>query len=369
MHGLVDGITLWATNGLYQQDLQTYSRARLLVSGVLLCWLILIPLLLLLQLLLWGHFEAQRFALLMAFAGMASWAVALLLLNIVGSFILCVHLLVASGIVLIVFAVLKTGGIDSPVLVAIIIPPVLAAIFTHRALALFWAFMASLACFVVLALQQSFISQASLIPQHSHALISAVFMSFACFIVVAVLYIYEALNQQVTQLLDSEREKFSQLAHRDELTGLANRLHFNASLQQLLHQAKEQEKNLALLYIDLDDFKPINDQYGHEVGDQVLKIAAQRMSRCIRDSDILARLGGDEFVIILNDIECQESLSLVADKIQRSLTQPIKVFDFSLSIGASIGSSISSSGAIEAKELLQMADHNMYGEKAAKKRS
>ena len=149
-------------------------------------------------------------------------------------------------------------------------------------------------------------------------------------------------------------------AHHDPLTGLPNRVLFNDRLEHGIEKASRSQRKLALLFIDLDHFKEINDSFGHEVGDQALKAVAEQFQSCIRMSDTLARLGGDEFIVILEDLKRDEDASLLAQKILEITKQPIKVGKHLLQISASIGISLYPSDTINNIHLLQYADIAMY---------
>jgi len=150
------------------------------------------------------------------------------------------------------------------------------------------------------------------------------------------------------------------LAHHDPLTGLVNRHLFNDRLESGLTLARRNKEQLALLFIDLNDFKLINDTLGHEAGDHVLQEVARRLLDAGRGSDTVARLGGDEFMIILNALRDKKAAEGVADKILHRLCQPILVNEKVCSIGACIGISIYPEDGEDAETLLRKADKAMY---------
>lgn len=158
--------------------------------------------------------------------------------------------------------------------------------------------------------------------------------------------------------------ELSHLAHHDHLTSLPNRTLFNDRLQESFKQARRLSTSFALLFIDLDHFKPVNDGYGHEAGDLVLKVISQRMQSALREMDTVARLGGDEFGVLLYDIE-KSDVHCLADKLLRVISGPIPYGDEMLSISASIGIAFYSEKAKDAKELINQADEAMYYAKAA----
>jgi diguanylate cyclase (GGDEF)-like protein/PAS domain S-box-containing protein len=149
-------------------------------------------------------------------------------------------------------------------------------------------------------------------------------------------------------------------AEQDPLTGLANRKVFYDRLEQSLEWAKNNNKLVALLYLDLNDFKLINDTLGHHIGDLVLKTVAQRLQGCLRSSDMVARLGGDEFTVILPGIPRKSDVTRVADKILHTITQNTQIEGHSISITTSIGVSVYPLDTQDLNDLIQKADQAMY---------
>jgi diguanylate cyclase (GGDEF)-like protein/PAS domain S-box-containing protein len=162
-------------------------------------------------------------------------------------------------------------------------------------------------------------------------------------------------------------ERIQRVANHDNLTGLPNRLLFNDRLIQAISLAKRDSRQFALLYLDLDRFKPVNDALGHAAGDELLKKVAGRIRGQVRESDTVARVGGDEFTIILTDVGRREEAEIVAGKISVALARP---FDLghrkkNIDIGASIGIAIYPADGRDADALVRAADAAMYGAKHA----
>jgi diguanylate cyclase (GGDEF)-like protein/PAS domain S-box-containing protein len=155
-------------------------------------------------------------------------------------------------------------------------------------------------------------------------------------------------------------QRIAQLAHYDELTSLPNRNLFYDRLDQAVARAKRYQQKFAILYMDLDGFKQVNDGFGHHAGDSLLGMVAERLVGCARDMDTVARVGGDEFVFILNNVDHQDNATLVADKILESLTRPFTVNGNACLIGCSIGISIFPDDTDYAETLVRMADDAMY---------
>lgn len=150
------------------------------------------------------------------------------------------------------------------------------------------------------------------------------------------------------------------MAHHDALTDLPNRSLFFDRLQQALHLAARHQRKLALMFVDLDHFKPINDTYGHDVGDRVLQEAAQRMSKALRGSDAIGRIGGDEFAVLLSEIDSIRTAFEVLAKIRDAIHLPIQIGDLELQISCSIGVAIYPDHGTDAPSLFRHADLAMY---------
>jgi len=152
----------------------------------------------------------------------------------------------------------------------------------------------------------------------------------------------------------------SHIAHHDPLTGLPNRILLEDRLRQAIAQAGRRNSRVALLFIDLDHFKHINDSLGHHVGDQLLQAAARRMEACLREGDSVARLGGDEFVVCISDVWQNRDAAAVAQKIQDGLSRPFIIEGHSLQVGCSIGIALYPLDGSDVGELMQSADAAMY---------
>lgn len=148
-------------------------------------------------------------------------------------------------------------------------------------------------------------------------------------------------------------------AYQDALTGLPNRRLFFSRLESAISRAERQLSQLAVLYIDLNNFKPVNDQFGHAVGDQVLRQIAQRFNNCFRDTDTLARLGGDEFVALV-DINSQLDAVYITEKVLKSLQAPLELDKRQQVLSASIGIAVFPGDAGDAETLIEQADNAMY---------
>jgi diguanylate cyclase (GGDEF)-like protein/PAS domain S-box-containing protein len=170
---------------------------------------------------------------------------------------------------------------------------------------------------------------------------------------------YISIFYDITYRKQSE-EKLFQLAHFDALTGLCNRHAFMHQLKESIETSSRYEQKMAVLFLDLDGFKAINDQYGHDAGDEVLTATAARLKKIIRKSDTVARMGGDEFTVIIKNVKDIRSLSLLAQKIIDSISQEIKMKDSLVRVTTSIGISIYPDDALDLESVLRHADNAMY---------
>ncbi len=160
-----------------------------------------------------------------------------------------------------------------------------------------------------------------------------------------------------------KQEKIEFLAFHDPLTGLANRTFLKEQLKSFMSLAKRHNKKLAFIFIDLDNFKIINDTFGHENGDKLLIEIASRLKKTIRSSDIVARIGGDEFVIVLNDIKNKNEVEKVLTKLKNVLKTPIKILNNNIEITFSAGVCIYPDDTKDLNEIFQFADIAMYESK------
>jgi diguanylate cyclase (GGDEF)-like protein len=179
-------------------------------------------------------------------------------------------------------------------------------------------------------------------------------------------------TDEISKLIEDKKElllkireqnlKLEELAHHDLLTKLPNRFQFEESLRWNLAYANRRDKQFALLFLDLDDFKDINDNFGHDMGDLLLKEVGNRLRLVLRREDFVARLGGDEFAVILTDLEDVKSASIVANKIIEEVNKPYKIKDKEVVIGISIGISWypASGGDADAESMFKDADIAMY---------
>lgn len=173
------------------------------------------------------------------------------------------------------------------------------------------------------------------------------------------------ISVDITERKQMENQIFN-LAYFDPLTNLPNRRMLMDRLAHALSQAKRYRRSLAIMFLDLDNFKKINDTLGHDVGDELLKVVAVRLNTCIRTGDTVSRQGGDEFIIVLSEITHPDDTALVADKIIKAINDPVRIADSTLNITTSIGIAVYPiNGSDDTLELMNKADKAMYAAKQA----
>lgn len=177
----------------------------------------------------------------------------------------------------------------------------------------------------------------------------------------------ERLRLAVADLHKAE-QAYRGLAYHDPLTGLPNQRLFHDRLGLALKHCSRERTRLAVLYLDVDGFKQVNDSFGHETGDRVLQELANRVCSGVRGEDTVARLGGDEFVVLLPVVQGPEDARHVADKVRAALRMPFDLDGMRLPVSASVGVAVFPDDGVTAEELIRTADAGMYRAKARGKR-
>ncbi len=177
---------------------------------------------------------------------------------------------------------------------------------------------------------------------------------------------YVALFSDITELKEHQQQ-LEQMAHYDALTGIPNRVLLADRLQQAIAQSRRHQRGLALVYLDIDGFKEVNDVHGHETGDQLLVSLAQRLRDTLREGDTLARLGGDEFVAVLTDIDTSSECESILSRMLQAAAMPITVRQHTLQLSASLGVALFPQDGSDPDTLLRHGDQAMYHAKQAGK--
>ena len=172
-------------------------------------------------------------------------------------------------------------------------------------------------------------------------------------------------RERALHIASSMTDELRHMAQHDSLTGLPNRALFNDRLTQELARAKRHDGRFAMAFVDLDRFKSVNDNHGHDVGDHLLRQVATRLSDSFRDSDTVGRIGGDEFVALMADLSDRDTLLALAEKIRHAMRQPFIVNGLELNISCSIGIAVYPEDGSSADALTKSADEAMYSAKEA----
>ncbi len=189
-------------------------------------------------------------------------------------------------------------------------------------------------------------------------------IALAAVLSVAVLIYLHASLMRMMKLMHESEQSLQHIASHDVLTGLPNRRLMMEHIDQAMQRCKRNKKSMALLFLDLNGFKPVNDLYGHKAGDEVLKQVAQRLSEAMRASDRVARFGGDEFVVLVEDIQEKEDVCGIVAKVDEAIFRAFALVEgVQVSISTSIGVAIYPRDAEDMESLLRVADTAMYAAK------
>ncbi len=188
----------------------------------------------------------------------------------------------------------------------------------------------------------------------------AINLSVLCLFVTAVIFLYETINQNLRRAVARERAELDHLAGHDPLTHLPNRRTLRYQLERGIQRASRADVTLALLIIDLDDFKPVNDRFGHRAGDLLLQELGKRLRERVRATDCLARIGGDEFALVFEHVKRVEDVEAVAQQMLEAISQPADILGQPISVSASIGAALYPEHATEPGLLQEIADAAMY---------
>ena len=170
---------------------------------------------------------------------------------------------------------------------------------------------------------------------------------------------YKRTKREIQRRIKAE-EKIKKLAYSDSLTDLENRHHFFILANQAIKQAAREHSQLVVAYMDLDDFKLINDRHGHKAGDFILIHVSNVFRQCIRKSDIAARIGGDEFILLFQQVSDMQLFQLLLEEIIKKISQPVTYQNLRLTINVSVGLAVYPKDGLNIDDLLEKADTKMY---------
>lgn len=278
-------------------------------------------------------------------------------------FVLISHITICVGLVIICLLDLVTSkALYPPIVTFIGIVPIAAiTILNYRACA-FWSLMSALAI-----MMNSFVDLGAILQIEPKTVLFPTLFTIYCAAAFGVTMFFVCatftlVNREATLRLSQERSMYKQKSLQDPLTGIANSAGLRTYVNSHIKDATA-DLCFAMIVIDLDKFKPINDKYGHQVGDQVLQVVAQRLKTRVRESDCVARIGGDEFAIILMGIRNQDNVGTALEFIHNDLTQAIQLGDLSVCVDASLGVAFYPEHGKDLQALCDRADQAMYQSK------
>lgn len=262
-----------------------------------------------------------------------------------------------------------TGGIaDTPYLPLILVVPIFLFLIAGKRAGIQWS-LAALACLLVLlAVESMGVKFPQVIPQSEMGLFRFMTWLTTLGLLVLGLVSYEGDFEALTRRILEERSLYAHQAMHDPLTGLSNRELFRTRAREAVEHALARRHKAAVIFVDLDDFKQINDGYGHETGDDVLNLVAQRLQANVRSADTVARLGGDEFAIVLHGIESVEIAEMIVEQLRVALQAPFEIGQHSVNATGSIGVAIAPDQGRDVDLLLRTADQAMYRAKEVRER-
>jgi len=262
-----------------------------------------------------------------------------------------------------------TDGSNSPMVLLFFIPPVFSFILTNIVSGVVWTCIGAMSFVALWGIDEFLLAEKYEQFQPMQLMLNPTDVGFLELIIrllslgmiVSIVGIYEAYSIRLNKMLSQERNLFEFKACHDPLTGLANRAEFDTRLKLAIESAWHSSYSIALIYIDLDGFKPINDTIGHHAGDIVLEKVSERLSKIVRGTDTVARLGGDEFAIILQGISNESQITPILEKVLKTIGDDIHINEkIRVTVHGSLGVAFYPENADSADSLCRHADMAMY---------
>jgi len=347
---------------------QSLGRARILVA-LLLYHVVLSGAIIALAMFAHSEYVGFNTAIAAGFslAMLATYTGCLYLFRLSGSIFWTGHLFALTIYLVVAGAAYITGGFISPSLQIIVAIPVLVFLISGRKAGGVWLIVVLLTEVVLYQAHLKGMQFPQILQEDSLAAVEIGVWSLMCITVVACFAIYDVVNESLQRQLARERGRFAHQAAHDVLTELPNRNEFYRRLQDALAGLKR-EQRLAIAYLDLDGFKPVNDQYGHHTGDEVLKIISQRLIHSVRRQDTVARLGGDEFAILFLLDTPEQDITPVLEKLLKRIAEPVRAGEHLVQVSGSVGVAFAPDHGKDMDSLLKLADRSMYEAKLEKNR-
>jgi len=257
-------------------------------------------------------------------------------------------------------ACFRLGGIESPTLALLIMLPVVGTLTCGRIAGSVWAAIAIASWAALLLFDRAGHVFPQIVVPENYKTAQVIILGVMCLFVAAVIFLYESINQNLHRTVARERAELDHLASHDSLTQLANRRTLSIQLDRGIQRASRAGVTLALLIVDLDGFKPVNDRFGHRAGDLLLQELARRLRERVRATDCVARIGGDEFAVVFEHVKRVDDVEVVARELIEAICVPIEFHGQSISVGASVGAALYPDHATDPVVLQEIADAAMY---------
>ena len=254
-----------------------------------------------------------------------------------------------------------TGGVTaSPYLALVLVVPIFLFLIAGRRYGVYWSIVAVGCVAIMLLMEATGVVFPQILSESARATFTFTTWVTTLTLLVLGLIAYEGNFERLTERISAERGQFAYEAMHDALTGLSNRKLFFSQANEALDDALARKHKVAVIFVDLDDFKSINDSFGHDVGDDVLNAVARRLQSSVRSVDTVARIGGDEFAIVLHGIDRADVAELVVDKLRAALEEPLVAGGHTVIATGSIGVAVAPDQGVEIDRLLRLADEAMY---------
>lgn len=344
-------------------------RARVLI--IMLLFELLITGAILLFVLLSSYYPAasKQLTVVLVVPIFAAYLFSLYRFKRTGDLIISANIYILSTFLGVASSIAFTGGLAAAVTAHMLfILPVFAFMITGRRWGLIWTAIACVTVLVYYTLYLQGVQFEHLVPVGVQTSTYVIIWMFSMVLIAACLYVYEAQLNNLTQLIKDKSKQYAYDSLHDPLTGLSNRRLFEQRAKEAIEFAISGNLKAAIIYIDLDDFKPVNDLHGHHIGDEALKITADRLLQAVRSSDTVARLGGDEFAVLLHGVRNLASIKQLAKSLLSTLSAAMTIEQLDIQLGASLGVVVIPDDGSQLDLVLRLADSTMYLAKNNKNR-
>jgi len=359
--GIVQSLYRWLLPPRLPDDVREQARSRLLV-GSLLAHVLVTTIGVSLY---YAAFDApspasQRIRWAAVTAVVLAYAFVLAVFRLTGRRLFAANLIGELIFLILVPMTIVTGGVSGPIALLLLFVPIATTLLANRRSGQVWGGVTLAALLAIGVAESHGISVPSIVPPENLARTDKLVLALVFALVIGALQIYDYQADRLAEELAVERNRYAYLAGHDTLTGLPNRVTFEDQLCRALARTRRLGVPFALLYLDLDDFKPVNDRHGHQVGDAVLARIGERLRAITRENDVAARIGGDEFAMLLEGLHDPALVDGVAGKLLETIARPIEVDEASVRVTASVGAVLHPGSPADARTLTRLADKAMY---------